>query len=107
MLPPRRLEQLLLQAVELQQSKCTYHNTGFVASISVPALLNDHQCEVDLFPTTTYQILSDHCDEVWFCQFSNNGLYLATGSKESIVIVWEIDQVIQQQKIKDKQADIS
>ena len=37
------------------------------------------------------QVLNDHCEEVWYCQFSPDGLKLATGSKDMTVIVWEFD----------------
>ncbi|KAF5294909.1 hypothetical protein FQR65_LT10707 [Abscondita terminalis] len=36
------------------------------------------------------QILNDHCDEVWFCQFSPDGTKLATGSKDTNVIIWDV-----------------
>jgi len=41
----------------------------------------------------TTQVLSDHCDEVWFCRFSNDGTKLATGSKDSTVIIWDVESV--------------
>lgn len=44
-----------------------------------------------MFPTVTRQILSEHSDEVWFLRFSNNGKYLATGSKDMTVILWKIE----------------
>jgi hypothetical protein len=45
------------------------------------------------FPCETIQILNDHCDEVWFCRFSPDGLKLATGSKDTTVVVWDVDPV--------------
>jgi len=45
------------------------------------------------FPCETTQILTDHCDEVWYCRFSNDGSKLATGSKDGTVIIWDIDPV--------------
>ena len=45
------------------------------------------------FPCETIQLISDHCDEVWFCRFSNDGTKLATGSKDSTVIIWDVDPV--------------
>lgn len=46
------------------------------------------------FPCYTQQILTEHCNEVWFCKFSNDGTKLATGSKDTTVIVWHVDMVI-------------
>lgn len=45
------------------------------------------------FPCETIQILNDHCDEVWFCRFSPDGLKLATGSKDTTVVIWDVDPV--------------
>lgn len=44
-----------------------------------------------MFPTETRQVLSEHSDEVWFLRFSNNGKYLATGSKDMTVILWKVE----------------
>lgn len=46
------------------------------------------------FPCYTQQILTEHCNEVWFCKFSHDGTKLATGSKDTTVIVWHVDTVI-------------
>lgn len=46
------------------------------------------------FPCYTQQILTEHCNEVWFCKFSNDGTKLATGSKDTTVIVWHVEMVI-------------
>ena len=46
-----------------------------------------------MFPTETRQVLSEHSDEVWFLRFSNNGKYLATGSKDMNVILWKIEVI--------------
>ena len=32
-----------------------------------------------------WQVLAEHCDEVWFCKWSPNGRFLATGSKDYTV----------------------
>lgn len=47
--------------------------------------------KVTLLKHTPFQVLNDHCEEVWYCQFSPDGLKLATGSKDMTVIVWEFD----------------
>lgn len=91
MLPPRRLQTLLSQAVELQKDRCPYHNSKTDSSLDNVSLLIDHICTKEQFPCESIQILNDHCDEVWFCKFSNSGNKLATGSKDSTVIIWDID----------------
>lgn len=95
MLPPHRLETLILQAVEQQKTQCAYHNTYTDSQVlgSGGSLLMDHSCPRNAFPGTTIQVLSDHCDEVWIARFSPDGSKLATGSKDSTVIIWEVDPV--------------
>lgn len=36
------------------------------------------------------QILTDHKNEVWFVQFSNNGEYLASSSSDCTAIIWKV-----------------
>ncbi|KAK8734285.1 hypothetical protein OTU49_006108, partial [Cherax quadricarinatus] len=93
MLPPHRLETLILQAVEQQRTQCAYHNTRSDSQVlgSGGSLLMDHSCSRNAFPGTTVQILADHCDEVWIARFSPDGSKLATGSKDSTVIIWDVD----------------
>ena len=45
------------------------------------------------FPSKARQVLHDHCDEVWFCKFSPDGNKLATGSKDTTVIIWDVNKV--------------
>ncbi|KAK9885557.1 hypothetical protein WA026_012307 [Henosepilachna vigintioctopunctata] len=91
MLPPNRLNALLSQALEYQIIKCNYHNTSQGIALETTSLLIDHCCPKDEFPTHTVQILNDHCDEVWYCQFSPDGSKLATGSKDNNVIIWDVN----------------
>ncbi|KAL3267374.1 hypothetical protein HHI36_011505 [Cryptolaemus montrouzieri] len=90
MLPPHRLNALLTQALEYQTTQCSYHNTSQGIALQTASLLTDHCCPKDEFPTNTIQILNDHCDEVWYCQFSPDGSKLATGSKDNNVIIWDV-----------------
>lgn len=90
MLPPSRLHVLLNQALELQTLRCQHHNTTQGPALHNCTLLLDHSCSKDSFPTHTVQILNDHCDEVWFCQFSPDGNHLATGSKDTNVFIWDV-----------------
>uniref|UniRef100_A0A8C6KU97 WD repeat-containing protein 26 n=1 Tax=Nothobranchius furzeri TaxID=105023 RepID=A0A8C6KU97_NOTFU len=99
MLPPRRLHTLLRQAVELQRDRCLYHNTKLDNSLDSVSLLLDHVCSRKQFPCYTQQILTEHCNEVWFCKFSNDGTKLATGSKDTTVIIWQVDPESHQLKL--------
>uniref|UniRef100_A0A8B9S078 WD repeat-containing protein 26 n=1 Tax=Accipiter nisus TaxID=211598 RepID=A0A8B9S078_9AVES len=118
MLPPRRLQNLLRQAVELQRDRCLYHNTKLDSNLDSVSLLIDHVCSRGLrsvcgalymlpclgimrkqFPCYTQQILTEHCNEVWFCKFSNDGTKLATGSKDTTVIIWQVDPDTHQLKL--------
>uniref|UniRef100_A0A8C1EEV3 WD repeat-containing protein 26 n=1 Tax=Cyprinus carpio carpio TaxID=630221 RepID=A0A8C1EEV3_CYPCA len=91
MLPPRRLQALLRQAVELQRDRCLYHNTKLDSGLDNVSLLIDHVCSRKQFPCYTQQILTEHCNEVWFCKFSHDGTKLASGSKDTTVIIWQVD----------------
>uniref|UniRef100_A0AAX7SYJ9 WD repeat-containing protein 26 n=1 Tax=Astatotilapia calliptera TaxID=8154 RepID=A0AAX7SYJ9_ASTCA len=99
MLPPRRLHTLLRQAVELQRDRCLYHNTKLDNNLDSVSLLLDHVCSRLQFPCYTQQILTEHCNEVWFCKFSNDGTKLATGSKDTTVIIWQVDPETHQLKL--------
>ena len=91
MLPPRRLLTLLDQSLEIQTQKCKYHNMEGSISLENTSLLMDHVCTKDSFPRYCIQVLNEHIDEIWFCQFSPDGTKLATGSKDTNVIIWDVD----------------
>lgn len=91
MLPPRRLSVLLKQAVEMQTELCPCHDMAWETDIENVSLLSDHSCSQNGFPIHPLQVLSDHGDEVWHCKFSPDGLKLATGSKDTTVIIWDVD----------------
>ncbi|KAG1693958.1 WD repeat-containing protein 26 [Nymphon striatum] len=89
MLPDGRLQTLFTQAIKYQKEKCIFHNTK--SHPGLDCLLVDHYCTKEQFPCETYQVLRCHSDEVWFCRFSNDGTKLATGSKDSYLVLWEIE----------------
>lgn len=83
-IPDRRLEHLVDRVVGSQIESCIYHN-----SLDPVSIYKDHSCGRDQIPTETIQILSDHKNEVWFVQFSNNGDYLASSSSDCTAIIWK------------------
>ncbi|EMR10228.1 hypothetical protein PNEG_01500 [Pneumocystis murina B123] len=85
MIPEKRLINLLIQAKNYQISQCLYHTDSNFSS-----LLSDHHCEKDQFPNTVIKVLRDHTDEVWCTRFSHNGKYLASASKDSTAIIWNL-----------------
>ncbi|CAF0901227.1 unnamed protein product [Rotaria sordida] len=104
MLPPKRLESLLSQAIELQQERCTYHVKPGKLSIEDISLLQDHACTKQTLPCITIQTLTDHTDEVWFCKFSPDGTKLATGSKDGNLYIYDVDMETYRLKLR-KQFD--
>lgn len=86
MIPERRLEHLVEQALNVQRDACYFHNS-LDNSLSLYA---DHQCGKDQIPSQTTQVLQSHQDEVWYLQFSNNGKYLASSSNDKSAIIWEV-----------------
>ncbi|MQL82331.1 hypothetical protein Taro_014790 [Colocasia esculenta] len=86
MIPERRLEHLVEQALNVQREACMFHNS-LDNSLS---LYSDHQCGRDQIPSRTMQVLQAHQDEVWFVQFSNSGKYLASSSNDRSAIIWEV-----------------
>jgi len=100
MLPPKRLESLLTQAVELQQDRCTYHVKPGQLTLDDVSLLKDHLCTKQTFPCVTIQTLTEHSDEVWFCKFSPDGTKLATGSKDGYLHVYDVDLQTYKMKLR-------
>lgn len=93
MIPEKRLEHLVERALDVQRDACMFHNP----LDSDLSLFSDHQCGKHHIPSRTLKVLQVHKDEVWFLQFSHNGQYLASSSKDCSAIIWEVkenDQVV-------------
>lgn len=104
LLPSRRLETLVLQALEFQKSHCLFHNM----QDETLSLFEDHLCSPyvsyhlplalrllalsyrDRLPRNSAHVLTAHTDEVWFVQFSHNGKFLASASKDKTAIIWSL-----------------
>ena len=86
MIPRRRFSTLLHQARLYQRQRCVYHNSPLnSASFS---LYSDHRCNKSDFPRITTTILQVHTDEVWNIQWSHDGAYLASASRDKSAIIW-------------------
>ncbi|KAJ7709607.1 WD40 repeat-like protein [Mycena rosella] len=88
MVPPRRFSTLLHQANAYQRQQCVYHNIP----MSSPgfSLFADHQCDKTGFPRVTTTVLEVHIDQVWIVEWSRDGNFLASASKDKSAIIWGI-----------------
>ncbi|KAE8349677.1 WD40-repeat-containing domain protein [Aspergillus coremiiformis] len=84
MIPDNRLAILLDHVKQNQINQCLYHNTA-----SPPSLYSDHMCDRADFPLRPGIELSQHSDEVWYCQFSHDGTKLATAGRDHSVIIYD------------------
>lgn len=88
MIPQRRFSTLLHQARSYQRQQCVYHNSP--TNSTAFSLYTDHQCNKSAFPRITTTILEVHADEVWNIEWSHDGLYLASASKDKTAIIWRL-----------------
>ncbi|KAF7232291.1 WD repeat-containing protein 26 [Paragonimus skrjabini miyazakii] len=93
MLPPRRLEELIEESVRSQLSTCIFHNPPMGSAIDLESvsLLQRHSCGMYNFPAFCIQTLHQRDGELWLCQFSPDGCYLAVGGKDANVDVLRVD----------------
>ncbi len=85
----RRLEVLLGQALQYQVSQCKYHNSANAEM----SLMQDHQCANNQIPSVCIKTLALHTDEVWGVHFSPDGRFLASVSRDNVVIIWTIQKL--------------
>eukprot|EP01113_Clastostelium_recurvatum_P038492 TRINITY_DN5772_c0_g1_i1.p1 TRINITY_DN5772_c0_g1~~TRINITY_DN5772_c0_g1_i1.p1 ORF type:complete len:776 (-),score=189.68 TRINITY_DN5772_c0_g1_i1:1205-3241(-) len=88
MIADNRLETLLDQAIIAQTEHCAYPAAGHRSM--PPSLLEDHVCEGDHIPRVATHVLEKHAEEVWVVRFSHSGRYLASGSKDTTIIIWTV-----------------
>jgi len=85
MLPRQRLVCLVEQALKAQRDNCLYHNS----ETDNASLFLDYESTVDAIPSEVVHELTDHTDEVWHVEFSNDGKSLASCAQNGVTIVWE------------------
>lgn len=95
MLPPRRLEELINESVRSQLAACIFHNPplGMQTDLKSISLLQRHSCGMQDFPAFCVQTLDQRDSDLWYCQFSPDGNYLASGGKDTNVDIWRVDPI--------------
>ena len=86
LIPDNRLETLVEQALMSQIHRCPYHNT----SDTTLSLMSDYHAGPDSLPTVPVHTLTLHADEVWVVQFSPDGKWLVSASKDGSAILWNV-----------------
>ena len=84
MIPQHRLAILLDHVKQMQINNCLYHNTA-----ESPSLYSDHMCDRSDFPLDVSANLTQHTDEVWYCEFSHDGSMLVTAGKDRTVLIYD------------------
>lgn len=102
MIPDHRLALLLDRVKQDQINNCLYHNTA-----SPPSLYSDHMCDRADFPLRTALELSQHSDEVWYCQFSHDGTKLVTAGRDHSVIIYDATTFAVLHKLVEHEAGVA
>lgn len=89
LVPEARLEDLIEQALLVQLDKCPYHNSRGPLRMS---LFTEFSAGPEQLPTELTQVLTDHTDEVWAVQFSFDGRWMATASKDGSALLWAVSE---------------
>lgn len=89
--PPMRLATLLHQAIRFQELQCVEHGAIQSEGFTTPSLLHDHCCSPNRLPSYAFASLEGHSNEVWFVSISNDGKYIASGSADKSVILWQVN----------------
>lgn len=93
LLQENRLENLLCQNIEQQKR---LHMFPYTRQSTISLLEDMEHCK-ERVPNKILHRLEGHSDEVWFVQFSHRGVYLASASKDTTVIIWKVEALLQGQ----------
>lgn len=89
LVPEARLEELIEQALLAQLDRCPYHNSRGPLRMS---LFTEFSAGPEQLPTEFAQVLTNHKDEVWAVQFSSDGKWMATASKDGSALLWAVTE---------------
>lgn len=90
LLQENRLESLLWQTLDVQKRKTMFPYT----KQKYISLLEDMEHSNKRVPRSLLFKLHAHTDEVWYVQFSHSGDYLASASKDTCIIIWDIQSLL-------------
>jgi WD40 repeat protein len=88
LVPEARLEELVEQALLAQLERCPYHNSRGLRM----SLFSDYVAGPEQLPTEAAEVLDAHADEVWAVQFSPDGRWMATASKDGSALLWAVGE---------------
>ncbi|EFN54760.1 hypothetical protein CHLNCDRAFT_35720 [Chlorella variabilis] len=86
LIPERRLEGLVEQALASQLDHSKYHNCLHTRL----SLFTDYQAGAEQLPTEPSQVLEEHSSEVWCIAFSLDGRWAASASKDGTALLWSV-----------------
>ncbi|CUM65944.1 uncharacterized protein PRCAT00003597001 [Priceomyces carsonii] len=94
-LPVNCLEKLIEQAKLYQDLQSPFYlsprsKADTFIDMSIPFSREQHEANKKAFPIHLCHTLSEHVNEVWFAKFSPLGLFLASGSLDGRVIIYDV-----------------
>ncbi|KAJ5664932.1 uncharacterized protein N7477_007380 [Penicillium maclennaniae] len=102
MIPQHRLAILLDSVKQSQINNCLYHNTA-----EPPSLYSDHMCDRNDFPLQVTHDLTQHSDEVWYCEFSHDGTKLVTAGRDNTVLIYDTGDFRVLQRLDDHASGVA
>ena len=87
LLPPRRLQTLVTQALQAQLDACAHTDNWDAPRLS---LLRDAAGSLRSLPTQCSQVLRQHSAQIWDARFSPDGSMLVTGCRDSQLHFWKV-----------------